>query len=103
LYQAATVAEEVQNNKRAQNITFYIKCPYYLSLHVLDQASCKFSQDIDKNLLKELILLQLGRKLSVFNDTLMFSTQFTKAYNSALPKAVDFAPQLRTVVTEDSM
>jgi len=48
-------------------------------------------------------VLQLGRKLSVFNDTLMLSTEFTKAHNSALPKAVKFASHLRTVVTEGSM
>jgi hypothetical protein len=29
-------------------------------------------------------VLQLGRKLSVSNDTLMLSTEFSKAHNSAL-------------------
>ena len=43
----------------------------------------KINQSI-ANLLKELIVLQLGRKLSVFNDTLMLSTEFSKAHNSAL-------------------
>jgi len=62
----------------------------------------KINQSV-ANLLKELIVLQLSRKLSVFNDTLIFSTEFTNVHNSALPKAVEFAPHLRTVVTENSI
>jgi hypothetical protein len=62
----------------------------------------KINQSV-ANLLKGLTVLQLSRKLSVFNDTLMLSTEFTNAHNSALPKAVEFAQHLHTVVSEDSV
>jgi hypothetical protein len=62
----------------------------------------KINQSV-ANLLKEVNVLQLGRKFSVFNDTLMLSTEFAKTHNSALPNAVEFAPHLRTGVTESPM